>query len=141
MQIRKSVRLAGGIYHSELSLGPEDPISTAEQSAINYFGPLQVEVGGTVSANGSTATLDTKTISIPGGLPYKVTFDLDDYVDAEGLAHVWADQVKGRIANGLAALLAQDPGSLGVSEENILPVPGDRPEDDLQTSDWMNLSI
>lgn len=142
MQIRKSVRLAGGIYHAELSLGSDDPISAVEQAAINQFGPLTIEVGGSISADGTTVALAAKTISVPDGLPYKVTFDLDDYpTAAEGLAHAWADLVTGRIANELATLLAKDPGELGVSEGNVLPVPGDRPEDDLQTSDWMNLSI
>jgi len=37
--------------------------------------------------------------------------------------------------------LMKDAGVTGTTEENVLPTPGDRRTDDLQTSDWMNLSI
>lgn len=141
MQIRTTVRLQSGIYHAEVMLGLDNPISAVEQTAINQFGPLAIEVGGEVVAPGATVTLPLRTISIPGGLPEKQTFALTDYSDnAEDLAHAWTGLIEGRIAVALDTLLKKDAGVTGTVERNVLPVPGDSQPADLQTSEWMNLT-
>ena len=141
MQIRTTVRLQSGIYHAEVMLGLDNPISAGEQTAINQFGPLTIEVGGPIIAPGATVTLPLRTINIPRGLPEKQTFSLTDYSDsAEDLAHAWTGLLEGRIAVALDVLLKKDAGVVGTVERNILPVPGDSQPSDLQTSEWMHLT-
>jgi len=140
MQIRTTVRLISGVYHAEVMMGLESPISAVEQTALNQFGPLVVEVGGEVVAPGATVSLPLRSISIPGGLPEKQTFSLADYPDNAGdLAHAWTGMVEGRIAVALDTLLKKDSGVTGTVERNVFPVPGDVQPEDLQTSEWMNL--
>jgi len=140
MQIRKTVRLVNGIYHSEVSLG-DNAISPTESQAIAQFGPVTIDSGGTVIANAQTVILPARVTGIPDGLPIKQTFALADSTQAEALAHAWAETIKDRISVALHDILMKDAGVTGTTEENVLPTPGDRRTDDLQTSDWMNLSI
>lgn len=141
MQTKATVRLLNGVYHAEISLGDEPALSAAESEAINQFGPVSVEVGGSVETPGQTVVLPSNSINIPGGLPIKQTFDLADYTEANALAQAWVTLVKNRISVALNAVLVKDAGDLGTTEENVLPTPGDREEDELQTSDWMQLNI
>jgi hypothetical protein len=126
MEIRKTIRLVGNVYHVEIDLAEGAgfcPISPIEQQQLNQFGEMLLDLGGAFTDEEDPPLefdLPTNEVYIPSAFPIKQLFSLDDFEDdANARAVIWRDTIMSRINIALTALLAKSSGTTGSEVDNV----------------------
>lgn len=130
MEIRKTIRLVGGVYNVELALAEGVgfcPITPVEQQKLNQFGEMKIDLGGEFEEDAEVAPLQfelpTNEVYLPSAFPVKQVFAIADYDDDEEAyirAVTWRDTIVARVSASLTTLLAGEVGATG-SEVDTLP--------------------
>lgn len=110
IHLRHTIELVGRNWVCTIQLDPASPnsISPAQLEKLRQFGPLQVARGGTVTPEtGDPADLAVSDVYLPGDLPFKQMFSLDDYANAASLATAWKVLMLGRIQDANETFMAQ----------------------------------
>ncbi len=102
MQLRKFFSVQDGVYKVVLRT---ETFSELDQQLMAKYGEPEIDLGG--SFTGPPAyDLSSDLRRLRSESPFTMKFDIDDYVDADDRATVWATEMSTRITAAMATLRA-----------------------------------
>jgi hypothetical protein len=120
MQVDSSIQIINGVYH--VYVGPnKDPFTPEEASAINKFGEMPIQCGGSFVGNGGspTFTLPNNTLLYPSQFPCRATFSTADFPDAAERAVTFRDTIINRLTAAKTNLMSKTAQHLGFNTITI----------------------
>lgn len=104
MQLRTFKSIVDDVY--KVSMYTQE-WSEGDKLLMQRFGEPEINVGGTIPMSPSSYELDDAYKRIMSESPFAISFDLDDYDDAEDRANAWQVEIATRISAAVTALRAE----------------------------------
>lgn len=118
MIIKSDIELRGGDYYVTVALDvtSDRALTGREKDAIAMFGEPTIACGGEFTTEGLTFTLPANSLRFPSQFPLRSRFSGDD---AAASATLFRTTMIQRIQTGMAAQVAQVPGTTGRWVETV----------------------